>query len=443
MSDNNIIKIKETKGDGVILLDLSQRKKTYPKVGDVLAINRKYYLKNVEFDYKAFDDRFFYGVKPSAKSHLNIDDLDLMGSVVEIYEEDKKTYFKILATKVWFERPIDYDDYDDDFDILEKPTYKEIQELENSQNEVVFAYIHIRDTDTEYYSVVEPRFIFTNETVVEFNNYIHFTSLIQQSIDLSYLDGFKLIFKKSEGADPYDYFKNFNASPEAILENFDFNFDIEEYNKMGLEQHQEHKIEKGDKIESSIMKNETNIYNSNYHCMLDIETLGEDDNSLISQISLVRFNPMTNERFESITVNIDIDDSIKKGFKIDSSTLQWWMSQPRFKEVMYDGERLKVKKALHKIQDFIHKNFSYNDLYIYGKSPRFDLAKLKNYYVKVLGLKTSTLPWDFRKEIDVRTIITMNPELYKQSTVSQPHDSLGDCYNQIDGVHAVIKNIFK
>lgn len=179
-------------------------------------------------------------------------------------------------------------------------------------------------------------------------------------------------------------------------------------------------------------------FDSDYHCMIDIETLGTNDDCVISEISLIRFNPKTAEVFESIKVNMSIQDSLDEGFTISESTVfDFWFNQPKevFERVNTDKQnRVSVEEGLEMIYDFLDSFSSYT--YMWGKGPSFDLSKLKYHFLQ-FGYKE--LPWRFFEERCVRTINAIDTELVKSIEFEgDKHDSYHDCLHQINQISSVI-----
>jgi hypothetical protein len=82
--------------------------------------------------------------------------------------------------------------------------------------------------------------------------------------------------------------------------------------------------------------------------------------------------------------------------------------------------------------------FCNKDAKIWGNSARFDLGILQNAY----NIQNMPIPWDFRKERCLRTLVEYNPTIkssYKYSGTA--HNALEDCYNQINYATEIFKAI--
>lgn len=162
------------------------------------------------------------------------------------------------------------------------------------------------------------------------------------------------------------------------------------------------------------------------HLMVDIETMGNESFSAITSIAAVEFN-MNGETGEEFYKAVKLQSSVDIGLVINPSTVMWWMQQndeARNELVNIDKEGQDIAYVLSKFRDF-NKDKNYQ---IWGNSARFDLGILQNAYNK-LGHE---IPWDFRKERCLRTLVSFAPKL-KQNYHYEgtAHNALDDCYNQI------------
>lgn len=165
------------------------------------------------------------------------------------------------------------------------------------------------------------------------------------------------------------------------------------------------------------MKVENNI-------MVDIETLGNVSNSIIASIGAVKFNLVTGETVDSFHRLIDLDSCISLGMVCSGFTIKWWLQQPQAaRDYLCNGESVSIQDALNDFSEFCDGDYD-----IWGNSPRFDLGILHNAY-KLIG---KPIPWNFRNELDVRTIVAFNPNIKSNwKTVGVAHNAIDDCVNQV------------
>ena len=63
--------------------------------------------------------------------------------------------------------------------------------------------------------------------------------------------------------------------------------------------------------------------------MLDVETLGNSSNYIVTQISMVPFNIKSGaaaDKKDCFSRYISIEDSIDNGLRVESNTLMWWLN---------------------------------------------------------------------------------------------------------------------
>ena len=161
------------------------------------------------------------------------------------------------------------------------------------------------------------------------------------------------------------------------------------------------------------------------HLMLDIETMGIDSFSSIMSIAAVEFNIETGNIGRTFEVNIDLQDSINSGLIINSSTIEWWVTQNKetFKLLLKD------KKFLHEALILFSEFCSKKEYYIWGNSARFDCGILNDAY-NIKKLKT---PWQYYNERDVRTLVSFAPNIKKECIFKGiKHKAIDDCKHQIN-----------
>lgn len=188
-----------------------------------------------------------------------------------------------------------------------------------------------------------------------------------------------------------------------------------------------------------------NNFNNNLHIMVDLETLGVSTDSIITQLSAVRFNAYTGETLDKFDIHIDIQNSLDCGFQVTASTILWWMQQSdeaRVGLVSPKSEPVSVATALTEFSTWMITQFreDLGKVRMWGNGATFDLNILKTYYEK---LKLE-YPWKFYNERDVRTIVDIKPEvkaLFKGEFIGVQHDGIADCNHQIKYLSKIVRSI--
>lgn len=171
--------------------------------------------------------------------------------------------------------------------------------------------------------------------------------------------------------------------------------------------------------------------------MIDIETFGDKSNSVIVSLGAVAFDIETGEMGDEFYERIDIDSCLKEGLKVTGSTLKWWLVQNEAarKEVAKGGEEL--IGVLTRFARFIS---TVPNAKVWSNGLRFDISLLEDAYIKVDQL----VPWEFRNERDVRTLVAFAPEI-KSRIVNRwgavLHNAKEDCKLQITYCTEIYKKL--
>jgi len=177
------------------------------------------------------------------------------------------------------------------------------------------------------------------------------------------------------------------------------------------------------------------------HVMIDTETLGMGSRAVVKSIGAVVFDPddiqmsmiKLNDPSYHFYKTISLSDADLEIGEISISTIEWWMCQ--------DGETRKelftpnilavsMKSALTALQQFFQEH---KVVYVWANAPSFDLVILKHHY-DAHGLD---LPWPFRNELCVRTILHLANMPLKniEGYISRiKHHALEDAKFQAKGV---------
>ena len=157
------------------------------------------------------------------------------------------------------------------------------------------------------------------------------------------------------------------------------------------------------------------------HVMLDLETFGNDFNSIIVQIGAWYFNEQ-GKLGKKLCINVDSEDCEKYGLNCTASTVKWWLQQ--------DNETIKklfenpkpLKDSLIILLDFLK-----DADYIWQHSS-FD-APILNNAIKKVGLVNSI---HYRTWKDLRSAeYCLGIDKSKFSFVGKAHYSIDDCLFQI------------
>lgn len=175
--------------------------------------------------------------------------------------------------------------------------------------------------------------------------------------------------------------------------------------------------------------------------MLDLETLGTKEGSIILSVAMVTFNvdvlKAPKEEF-NYHQHISVLSSLFHHLRSDDSTEDWWMRQSEMaRQKVLDGQKeaLNVDGVMRLLYDLFSRWNDKYDLYIWGRGVgSFDLPLLDGVMKKVVGEGYKT-PWRYWSAMDVRTLVNFcklcgmifMPE-------ETPHDAHADAMKQIKEV---------
>jgi hypothetical protein len=163
------------------------------------------------------------------------------------------------------------------------------------------------------------------------------------------------------------------------------------------------------------------------HLMLDLETMGKRAGCAIVSIGAVEFDLETGEMGRKFSEPVDLQSCLNVGLFVEASTIYWWMmqSEEARKELCKPADS--IVNVLEAFTSFLH---CLGDFQIWGNGASFDMSILEAAYFAI-G-RGEILPWKFRNERDVRTLVSFAPTI-KESFVFNGimHHSIDDCKYQI------------
>lgn len=178
----------------------------------------------------------------------------------------------------------------------------------------------------------------------------------------------------------------------------------------------------------------------NGHVMVDIETLHNGSNSVITSIGAVEFDLETGVMGREFYTNVDIQSCLNVGLKVNGGTIEWWMKQSdEARNKLFMEPKLPIITALTQLNAWLEGCKS--GYRIWGNSNRFDLGILNDAYAAT-GMGTH--PWRYSNERDVRTLVDFAPYIkdsYTKNRVGVAHDALDDCRFQITYCSAIWKRM--
>ena len=169
------------------------------------------------------------------------------------------------------------------------------------------------------------------------------------------------------------------------------------------------------------------------HVMIDIETLGTNNEAVILSIGACKFEP-NNHRAkikDSFYVAIDPTTCTNAGLKMDAATIMWWLDseQDSARAQMMKDQRLDLSSAL----DGFSAWFGDTTLPVWGNGATFDSVILRTAYQKV----GEAAPWQFWHDRCYRTIKSLAPDV-KLVRVGTHHNALDDAISQAQHLQKIV-----
>lgn len=155
--------------------------------------------------------------------------------------------------------------------------------------------------------------------------------------------------------------------------------------------------------------------------MLDLETLGTNYGAVITQIGACYFDRYTGEIGEKFQVNIDMEDSVREGFKIEPGSVLFWFDQPK-KTFLENG--LPVRIAMKLYGRFVRR------AECVWSHATFDFGMIQDACHR-LGMEQVM---KYRVTKDIRTLMEL-ADIHKDdenSSRENAHDALADCLYQVN-----------
>lgn len=180
------------------------------------------------------------------------------------------------------------------------------------------------------------------------------------------------------------------------------------------------------------------------HIMVDLETLGNVNNSVVTAIGAIEFDPTNGTMGESFYQVVDPTGQQEAGLVIEASTVMWWMDQSEEarKAITHpDKGKLGLTQALEEFSAYWKKVSKKNYFWSHAT---FDAVVLRSAY-DVCSIPT---PWHYRNVVDIRTMVMLCPKKLKEKLFSIPHtgthhNALDDAITQAKYISTIYQHITK
>lgn len=167
--------------------------------------------------------------------------------------------------------------------------------------------------------------------------------------------------------------------------------------------------------------------------MVDLETLGNNSQSVILSIGAVEFDETG--LGSTFYVAVDPQSCVDAGLKMDVSTIMWWMQQSDEARAAFNRSKTNLKQALLDFSVYVH-NCAGTDAEVWGNGATFDNVILDNAY-RAMGYAK---PWQFWNDRCYRTLKNLYPQVpYVKPNVA--HNALEDAIAQARHASQILREL--
>jgi len=178
------------------------------------------------------------------------------------------------------------------------------------------------------------------------------------------------------------------------------------------------------------------------HCVIDIETLGTDEDAVVLSLGAALFNWSTAEyspEMHHFYETFDVGEQPQRSRS--DSTLRWWNSQPRAVYVAATSDTLPVQEVLIDFYGWLREycGDDFNKLYVWGNGNDFD-NKILGHLANQFG---RPLPWDFRHNCNYRTLAQLYDGVAMGPFVGTKHYALDDAVNEAIHLKRILEEHYR
>lgn len=158
--------------------------------------------------------------------------------------------------------------------------------------------------------------------------------------------------------------------------------------------------------------------------MVDVETLSTHPNAVIIQIAAIKFE-FSSDMTEQFIMNSSIKSSTDLGLHVDTSTIEWWKSQPTSTLKSVTTGAVPIQDVMSKFVEFVGNP---KDIVFWCNGMNFDFPIIES-TCRALNIKT---PWRYYNLRDARTVYAIcNLDWKNYPRIGSYHNGLDDCLTQI------------
>ena len=172
------------------------------------------------------------------------------------------------------------------------------------------------------------------------------------------------------------------------------------------------------------------------HLMIDIETLGICATSVVLSVGAVIFNDEYNIIAKKLYI-LDKKEQLAKGRTYNQGTIDFWNNQPVEAKRQFKTDHVySIEEFKSDFSNFVKK---YDIVFVWSTAPNLDISCIQTLF-EIDKYGGSSIPWDYNKIRDVRTVRDYLREYPKREGIY--HDAIDDCIYQIECLKLSIRDMF-
>lgn len=168
-----------------------------------------------------------------------------------------------------------------------------------------------------------------------------------------------------------------------------------------------------------------------HHVMIDLETMGTENNAAIIAIGAVMFDPKNQALGSEFYIVIDLRSAVDLGLKMSPDTVLWWMAQSQEARDEFKRKGHDIREALVNFSAWLRDNVEEGKTpTVWGNGAAFDPVLLETAY----KLACLPVPWSYHRVRCYRTTKSLAPEI-KLVRSGTHHNAVDDARDQ--AIHLV------
>lgn len=161
--------------------------------------------------------------------------------------------------------------------------------------------------------------------------------------------------------------------------------------------------------------------------MIDLETLGVDNDAVVVSIGACTFDLETDQVGNTFYMILEIQDQLDKGRVIQADTLKWWFGQAEAATKVFNEKAKAPIMVLNTLSQWLKSVCpDSKKLKVWGNGATFDISIMQEMF-KTYNIKC---PWNYAGVMDVRTFRRFIANGEKIPNSGTAHHALDDAIAQ-------------